>query len=116
MNNYSIIKTEEQYNQYLQRAEELMDCEKDCDELELLAILISDYESKKYPIDPPDYIKILENIQKFATDLETAGTEPYPSSQSDFMEGYYNGQLDAKIEVGARLRYILENSSLTSKE
>jgi antitoxin component HigA of HigAB toxin-antitoxin module len=46
---YSIIRTEEQYNKYCDRHEELADSDKlHTDEFELLELLLSDYDSKLY--------------------------------------------------------------------
>lgn len=57
----SPIRSEEQYEDYLERAYDLMQVELTpntvkSDELELLSILIQDYEKKLYPIDAPNPI------------------------------------------------------------
>jgi HTH-type transcriptional regulator/antitoxin HigA len=62
---YSLIKNEEQYQKYLERFEEIFDCEEGTHEeieLELLGLLIDKYESEKIPIpdsDPIDTIKFI---------------------------------------------------------
>lgn len=61
LNMISPIKSEEQYENYLGRAYDLMQQEilpntLESDELELLSILIEDYEKKHYPIDAPNPI------------------------------------------------------------
>jgi len=58
------IKTKKQYKDYLSRAYDLLQLEikpnsNDSDELELLSILIEEYEKKHYPIDPPHPIEAI---------------------------------------------------------
>ncbi len=52
------IKTKKQYKTYLAKAYDLMQVEllpnsKESDELELISILIEQYEMENYPIEPP---------------------------------------------------------------
>ena len=57
------IKTERDYELALKRLDKIFDAEpgtKDGDELEILALLIEDYENKNYPIDPPDPIEAIK--------------------------------------------------------
>ena len=52
-----IIKTKAEYEAALARIEKLMDAAPNTpqgDELELLSLLVHDYEEKKFPIDKPD--------------------------------------------------------------
>ena len=56
-----IIKTEKQHKSYLNEVEELIIRElkpgsDESDKLELLTVLIDDYENKKFPIEPIDPI------------------------------------------------------------
>ncbi len=49
------IETEQDYNQALERLEEIFDSKfgtKEGEELEVLAALIEEYENEHYPIDP----------------------------------------------------------------
>lgn len=62
---YKIIKDEDTYLKYLDIAKELMPKDpkkgsKDADTLDLLVLLISIYESQKYPIEQPDLISAIE--------------------------------------------------------
>ncbi len=60
---YSIIKTEEEYQEALNRLEAIFDAEKgteEGDELELLSLLIENYEKQKYPVDFPDPIEAIK--------------------------------------------------------
>ena len=61
--NINLIKTENDYNQALQRLEVIFDSKKgtqEGDELELLGILIDQYENEKFPIDLPDPIEAIK--------------------------------------------------------
>ncbi len=52
-----VIKTKAEYEAALARIEKLMDATPNTaqgDELELLSLLVHDYEDKKFPIDKPD--------------------------------------------------------------
>jgi HTH-type transcriptional regulator / antitoxin HigA len=52
-----VIKTESEYEAALARIEKLMDAKLNTpqgDELELLSLLVHDYEEKTFPIDKPD--------------------------------------------------------------
>ncbi len=58
-----LIKTENDYNQALERLEVLFDAKKgtpEGDELELLSILIEQYENAHFPIDLPDPIEAIK--------------------------------------------------------
>jgi HTH-type transcriptional regulator/antitoxin HigA len=58
-----IIKTEKDYTLALKRLEEIFDANKGTkqgDELELLALLIDNYEKDKYAIDLPDPIEAIK--------------------------------------------------------
>jgi HTH-type transcriptional regulator / antitoxin HigA len=55
------IKSDKQHEEYLERAYELMQMDlkpdsKNSDELEVLSILIENYETENFPIDPPNPI------------------------------------------------------------
>ena len=55
--NINLIKTENDYNQALERLEIIFDAKKgtnEGDELELLGILIDQYEKDHFPIDLPE--------------------------------------------------------------
>jgi HTH-type transcriptional regulator/antitoxin HigA len=61
--NINLIKTENDYKKALQRLELIFDAQKDTqegDELELLGILIDQYESEKFPINLPDPIEAIK--------------------------------------------------------
>jgi len=58
------IKTKKQYKDYLSQAYQLMQLElkpnsNESDQLELLSILIEQYEKSNYPVDPPHPIEAI---------------------------------------------------------
>jgi HTH-type transcriptional regulator/antitoxin HigA len=58
-----VIKTEKDYQKALKRLEVIFDAKKgskDGDELELLSLLIDNYEKEKSPIDLPDPIEAIK--------------------------------------------------------
>lgn len=61
--NWKVLKTEKEYQIALKRLEEIFDSKKDSkngDELELLSLLIDNYEKEKFPIDLPDPIEAIK--------------------------------------------------------
>jgi HTH-type transcriptional regulator / antitoxin HigA len=61
--NINLIKTENDYNQALERLEIIFDAKKgtqEGDELELLGILIDQYENEHFPINLPDPIEAIK--------------------------------------------------------
>ena len=64
MVNYSIIKNDDQHENYLARLDELMDLEDhtqdDIEEIELLGLLISTYEETNFPIDLPTPVEAIK--------------------------------------------------------
>jgi HTH-type transcriptional regulator / antitoxin HigA len=60
---HKVIKTEKEYKQGLKRLEVIFDSEpgtKEGDELELLGLLIDNYEKIHYPIDLPDPVEAIK--------------------------------------------------------
>jgi HTH-type transcriptional regulator/antitoxin HigA len=61
--NINLIKTENDYNQALERLEIIFDAKKgteEGDELELLGMLIDQYENEHFPINLPDPIEAIK--------------------------------------------------------
>jgi len=57
------IKTEMDYRDALKRLEEIFDAKpgtSESDELEILGLMVDDYENKHYPIDAPDPIEAIK--------------------------------------------------------
>ena len=60
---HKVIKTENEYKEALKRLEIIFDAEPgtpDGDELDLLSLLIDNYEKMHYPIDLPDPIEAIK--------------------------------------------------------
>lgn len=60
---YRVIKNNKAYQKALSRLEKIFDAKKgtkEGDELELLSLLIDNYEQEKYPIDLPDPIDAIK--------------------------------------------------------
>ena len=61
--NIRLLKTEEDYQEALDRLEQIFHAPldtKEGDEAEILSILIEKYEDEHYPIDPPDPIEAIK--------------------------------------------------------
>ena len=61
--NWKVIKSEKEYQKGLKRLESIFDAKngtKEGDELELLSLLIDNYEKEKSPIDLPDPIEAIK--------------------------------------------------------
>ena len=61
--NLKPIKTESDYRVALKRLEEIFDAEPNTpegDELEILGLMVDDYENKFYPIEAPDPIEAIK--------------------------------------------------------
>ena len=90
MTQLRIIQNEAEHRQALARVAELMDQDlaagsPESDELDVLAVLIEDFENKQYPIDPPDPVDAIE----FRIDQMGLGRKdlvPYIGSQSKVSE------------------------------
>ena len=62
-----IIKTEEEYDKAIERLEVTFDAEPgtpEGDEMELLSLLITNYEDEHYPIPDPDPIEAIEFVME----------------------------------------------------
>ena len=82
------IKTEEQYKAILQQIKHLWNCPEntpEADLLEVLSILADDYESKHYPIAPPDPIDAIKYKME-ENDLAVNDLIPYLGSRSRVSE------------------------------
>jgi len=82
------IKTVEQYKLVLQQIKSLWTCAEnsaEADLLELLSILADDYESKHYPIEPPDLIEAIKYKME-ENDITAADIVLYFGSRSRVSE------------------------------
>ena len=76
---YKIIKTNKEYQKALERLDKIFDAKKgsaEADELELLSLLIEQYEDKHFPLNLPDPIEAIkfrmEQMGYTQTDLANA--------------------------------------------
>ena len=82
------IKTQQQYQEYLKIIDSLVDCEEGSSEeevLELVAILVEDYESHHYPIEAPDPIEAIK-LKMQEEGLKRKDLTPYFGSSSRVSE------------------------------
>jgi HTH-type transcriptional regulator/antitoxin HigA len=73
------IRSEEDYNQVMQRIDALLDAPPGSDEfneLEVLSVLAEDYEEKHFPIDFPDPVEALKYIMEWKG-ITSNELEPY---------------------------------------
>ena len=83
-----VIKTESEYEAALARIEKLMDAKPNTapgDELELLCLLVHDYEEKAFPIDKPDPITAIR-FRMEQQGLEPKDLVPFLGSRSRVSE------------------------------
>lgn len=109
------IKNEEQYEDYLERAYNLMQMDlspdsTESDELEILSVLIEHYEKKKYPVDPPHPLAAiqfrLDQMNMKRSDLgEILG---YSSRVSDIFSGRRKLNLNMIRRLHERLNILVE--------
>jgi HTH-type transcriptional regulator/antitoxin HigA len=86
--NTKIIKTEQEFNAAVARLEELMDAEPGSpqeEELELLGLLIDEYQKQHYPIPLPDPIEAIK-FRMEQQGLTRKDIIPYIGSQSKVSE------------------------------
>lgn len=82
------VKTKEQYNQYLEIIDSLVDCLEGSPEeefLELVSILVEDYEAKHYPVEAPDPIEAIK-LKMEEEGLKRKDLAPYFGSISRVSE------------------------------
>lgn len=97
-----VIRTEEQYRAYLEQVEALMDVDTSKDQtakdrLDLLCLLIQDYESKHFQLDIPDPIDAIIFRMK-ELNLKQADLAPYFGTTSRVSE-VLNGKRKLTVEM-----------------
>jgi HTH-type transcriptional regulator / antitoxin HigA len=86
----AVIKTPEQYDAYLARVEELVSEDPAPDsplgsELELLSLLLEDYEARTFPFEKPDPVEAVK-FRMMEQDLKQVDLVPYFGSRSRVSE------------------------------
>jgi HTH-type transcriptional regulator/antitoxin HigA len=82
------IKTKRDYQAALKRVEQLWDAvagSTEADTLDVLTLLIGDYETRNFPIDDPDPIQFLEYVME-SRGLTRKDLEPYLGSRARVAE------------------------------
>jgi len=82
------IRTEHDYDDVLDRIDELIEAKPDTpefDELEVLSVLAEAYEEKHYPIDAPDPVEALKCIMEWKG-LKNWDLEPYIGTRAKVSE------------------------------
>ena len=82
------IKTKRDYRAALEQAERIWDAlpgSPEADALDILALLIADYETKHFPIADPDPIQFLEYVME-SRGLARKDLEPYLGSRARVAE------------------------------
>lgn len=104
------IKTEDQYNETLTRVYELMQMEiiensPESDELEILSILVKEYENEHYPIPAPHPIEAIKFRldQMGVSETELGNILGYRSRKSEIL----SGKRKLSLEMIRRLNKVL---------
>lgn len=88
MGPFKVIKSEDEYQSALARFERMLavsEMERPYDDMELLSVLIEQYETINYPIDPPDPIEAIK-FRMEQTGLTQKDLIPYIGSRSKVSE------------------------------
>lgn len=104
MKQWTILKTEEEYDIAVERLDEIFDVEPgdaDFAEAELLGLLINDYEETHYPIAAPTPLEAVK-IKMDELGLKNKDLQPYIGSKS-----YVSSILNGKREITLRIANIL---------
>lgn len=97
---WKVLKNEEEYNVALERTIEIFHSEKgtpEGDELELLLLLVKDYEDKHYPILPLDPIEVIK------LKLEEKGLKQKDLEHIIGSKGYVSQVLSGKKELTLKM-------------
>jgi HTH-type transcriptional regulator / antitoxin HigA len=108
------IKTKEQYREYLQIIDSLVDCSEGSPEeetLELISILVENYEAKHYPIEAPDPIDAIK-IKMEEEGLKRKDLAPFFGSSSRVSE-VLNRKRPLTLEMIKKIHHSLGISANT---
>jgi HTH-type transcriptional regulator/antitoxin HigA len=103
-----IIKTEQEYNEAIERVEQIFDAlagTPEADELELLAMLIDNYEEQKYPIPFPHPLEAIKfrMEQLGIKNKDLADIIGYKSRVSEILNNKRKLSLDMIRKISAQL-------------
>lgn len=97
---WKVLKNEDDYDEALGRTVEIFHVEKgsqEFEELELLLLLVKDYEDRHYPIPPPDPIEAIK-LKLEEKGLKQKDLEPIIGSK-----GYVSQVLSGKKELTLKM-------------
>jgi HTH-type transcriptional regulator/antitoxin HigA len=100
MENWKVLKSEEEYDAALERSIEIFHAEKgslEFDELELLLLLVKDYEDRHYPIPASDPIEAIK------LKLEEKGLKQKDLEHIIGSKGYVSQVLSGKKELTLKM-------------
>ncbi len=106
------IRSEDDYNKVLKRIDELIDSKpysREFNELEVLSILVEDYEERNFPIDFPDPIEALKYIMEWRG-ITINDLEPYIGTKASVSQ-VLNRKKDLTIEMIMKLKKGLKISA-----
>src|SRR2546428_6041338 len=95
-----VIKTEAEYAAALARIDKLMDARRNTpqgDELELLSLLVHDYEEKVFPIDMPDPVAAIR-FRMQQQGLQPSDLVPFLGSRSRVSE-VLSGRRNLSLQI-----------------
>lgn len=108
MQQWKILKTEEEYNDALERLDVIFDVEpKDelFEEAELLGLLISEYEDTHYPIPAPEPLEAIK-LKMAEMGLKHKDLEQYIGSKS-YVSSILSGRREITLRIAAALHQSL---------
>jgi HTH-type transcriptional regulator/antitoxin HigA len=97
---WKVLKSEDDYDDALDRTMEIFHAEKgsaDFEELELLLLLVKDYEDRHYPIPAPDPIEVIK------LKLEEKGLKQKDLEHIIGSKGYVSQVLSGKKELTLKM-------------
>ena len=98
--NWRVLKSEEEYDKALERTIEIFHAKKsspEFDELELLLLLVNDYEDRHFHIPPPDPIEVIK------LKLEEKGLKQKDLEHIIGSKGYVSQVLSGKKELTLKM-------------
>ncbi len=109
INNWKVIKTENEYDKALDRLEFIFDAvpgSEEFNEAELLGLLIKDYEDRNYPISLPDPIEAIK-IKIEELGLQNSDLVPILGSEEHIL-AILSKQEELTLEKARGLHYWLD--------
>ena len=106
MNDHKVLKTEEKYQEALNRTIEIFHAELDSpefEELELLLVLVKDYEDKHFVLPDLDPIEVVK-LKMYERGLKAKDLEPVIGSK-----GHVSSILSGKREVTLKMAKALSS-------